>query len=50
MQFTDDGLKVEALKGQASYIVSSLLEANCWVVLAESGELVKSGDVVSVYL
>ncbi len=33
------GLEVEALKGQASYIVSALLDANCWVILPEEGTL-----------
>ncbi len=40
---------VEALKGQASYIVSSLVDANGWVVFAEEKVKQNTVDVVDVY-
>ena len=43
-----DGLQVEVLQGQASYIVKSLLEANCWVVLEESGSQLPVGSRVEI--
>lgn len=43
------GVEVEALKGQASYVVSALLEANCWVVLPEEGEMVSARTAVEVF-
>ncbi len=50
IQIGDQGrTEVEALKGQASYIVSALVEANAWVVLPEAGEQVGAGTEVDVY-
>jgi molybdopterin molybdotransferase len=48
-RLSEKGLEVEALKGQASYVVSALLEANCWVVLPESGDHVAAGDIVEIF-
>ncbi len=45
----DGRLGVEVLKGQASYVVSALLDANCWVVLAEGSESVSSGEAVAIF-
>jgi molybdopterin molybdotransferase len=46
-----NGFEVEALKGQASYVVSSLLDANCWVILSEHGsEALANSDVEVVPL
>lgn len=42
--FSAEGVQVEAMKSQASYVVSSLTEANCWVVFPEDEEQMK-GEV-----
>lgn len=42
-------LKVNILKAQASYVVSSLLEANAWAELEESQGEIKAGSFVNVY-
>ncbi|MGK5082188.1 gephyrin-like molybdotransferase Glp [Bdellovibrionota bacterium FG-1] len=42
-------LGVEVLRGQASYVVSSLLEANAWVVLPEDVEQLTPGSELSIY-
>lgn len=47
-QMTPGGLEVEALKGQASYVVSALVDANCWVVFSEAGSHVRAGSNVEV--
>jgi molybdopterin molybdotransferase len=39
---------VEALPGQASFMVSPLLKANSWVVFPESGSSAKAGSMVEV--
>ncbi len=44
----DNGIHVEALKGQASYMVSSLLDANCWVILPENGSEANEGAQVEI--
>lgn len=44
-----DGLKVQALKGQASYVVSSMLESNCWVVLTEEGVCSEKQSSVDIF-
>ena len=46
---SEQGLEVDVLQGQASYMVSSLVEANCWVVLPEAGERIGAGTPVAVY-
>jgi len=47
---TENGvIEVEALKGQASYIVSALLDANAWVVLPEQGTTTSKGTLVEIY-
>ncbi len=40
---------VESLKGQASFMVSTLLQSNAWVVLPEEGSLLKRGTPVEVF-
>lgn len=40
---------VSILPGQASFMVRPLLEANCWAVLPESGEILDVGTPVQVY-
>lgn len=40
--------KVEALKGQASFMVSPLLQSNAWMVLPEEGTTIKCGTQVEV--
>ncbi len=50
--FEKNGITVEALKGQASYMVSSLLDANCWVIFPEEGSQAKVNEgveIVSLY-
>ncbi len=41
--------KVEALKGQASFMVSPLLQSNAWMVLPEEGTTIKRGTPVEVF-
>jgi molybdopterin molybdotransferase len=45
----ESGLEALALKGQASYLVSSMCEANCWVVFPESNSSLKAGAPVDIY-
>jgi len=45
----DGNLVVNFLKGQASYIVSALIDANSWVVFPAEGEKMNSGELVDVY-
>ncbi len=45
----DERVMVEALNGQASYIVSALVEANSWVVLPIDGGLIPAGTRVEVF-
>jgi len=46
----DNGIaRVLALNGQASYMVSSMQNANAWVVFGEQGDKVTAGDEVQVY-
>ena len=40
---------VEILQGQASYVVSSLLEANCWAILEEDAERVAPGSTIRIF-
>ena len=42
-------LKVAALRGQASFMISPLLESNAWVVLPEEGSSIPEGTEVDVY-
>lgn len=42
-------IEVEALKGQASYIVSALLDANSWLALPEQGASISKGSLVEIY-
>jgi molybdopterin molybdotransferase len=46
---SDNEIQVEILEGQASYVVSSLLSANCWVVLPEEGSSVFAGSRVQIF-
>ncbi|MBK9294774.1 MAG: molybdopterin molybdotransferase MoeA [Oligoflexia bacterium] len=41
--------KVESLKGQASFMVSPLIQSNAWVVLPEEGTYIKQGTQVEVF-
>ena len=45
----EKGLEVESLRAQASYVVSALLDSNCWVVLPEEGAMVSDNSIVDVY-
>lgn len=47
--FEGGRLLVEALKSQASYVVSTLMESNCWVVFPENENQMKEGELVQVY-
>lgn len=49
MLVSGDGAGVTVLKGQPSFMVSSMLEANAWAVLPEAGNRIQSGTVVDVY-
>ena len=46
---SEGNLEVQSLKGQASYIVSALMDANSWVVFPAIGEKMNSGEIVDVY-
>lgn len=46
---SDNKIQVEILEGQASYVVSSLLSANCWVVLPEEGSSLLGGTRVQIF-
>jgi molybdopterin molybdotransferase len=41
--------KIESLKGQASFMVSPLIQSDAWLVLPEEGAFVKRGTHVEVY-
>lgn len=43
------GTQVRVLHGQPSFMVSSLLQANGWIVLPEDGTSVEAGTVCDVY-
>lgn len=43
------GAWVEALKSQASFMVSPILQSNAWVVLPEDGDCVQGGTQVEVF-
>lgn len=45
----DGGIEVESLRGQSSYVVSTLMDANCWVVLADGGDRAEASSRVEVY-
>jgi molybdopterin biosynthesis enzyme len=45
----ENGSLVTALKGQPSFMIRPLVEANAWVVLAEDGAKATAGDWVDVY-
>lgn len=42
--------RVRILPGQGSYMLHSLLEANCWAVLPEEGDLLEEGTNIEVHL
>jgi molybdopterin molybdotransferase len=42
-------LRVEILEGQGSYMLSPLLQANCWVALEGEAEYLEEDALVSVY-
>lgn len=46
----NDGVsRVRILPGQGSYMLHSLLEANCWAVVSEEGDRVAEGTTVEVH-
>lgn len=45
----DGGIAAEILAAQGSYVLSSLLEANCWAVLEEAGESVDAGHSIRLF-
>ncbi|WP_415064238.1 molybdopterin molybdotransferase MoeA [Bdellovibrio sp.] len=46
----DNGVsRVRILPGQGSYMLHSLLEANCWAVLPEEGDFLEEGATVEVH-
>lgn len=47
--FSAEGVQVEATKSQASYVVSALTDANCWVVFPEDEEQMKEGTHVEIF-
>jgi molybdopterin molybdotransferase len=49
LQYGKQGGKVSCLKGQSSFMVSPLLEANAWVVFPEEGSVLAEGTWVDVY-
>ncbi len=49
VDFQSPKTSVEALKGQASFMVSPLIRSNAWVVFPESGSIVKKGTEVEVF-
>ncbi len=48
-EVVDGTLRVEILEGQGSYMLSPLLQANCWAALEEDSEFLKQDDLVAVY-
>lgn len=48
-RLSHDGGSVRVLEGQASFMVSPLLEADCWVELPEAGGEVAGGATVRVH-
>ena len=48
-RISDHHLEAAVLKGQASYVVSELLDASCWVVLPEEGRVLPQGSLIDVY-
>lgn len=44
-----DDKEARCLKGQASFQIKPLVQADCWVVLPEAGEIVKAGAEVEVF-
>ncbi len=49
IRLREDRLEARTLQGQASYIVSSLLESNSWIELPEADEEVTPGTRVRAY-
>lgn len=50
LEVSPDGtLGVRALLGQASYMVHSLTEANCWISFDEAGSYLQTGSLVNVH-
>lgn len=49
VDFQHPETRVEALQGQASFMVSPLIRSNAWVVFPESGTIVRKGTKVEVY-
>lgn len=45
----ENGAQVQVLSGQESYKVQSLVQANCWAVLEEEGEIVENDKRVEVF-
>jgi molybdopterin molybdotransferase len=45
----DGTLRVQILEGQGSYMLSPLLQANCWAALESEAEYLDAGALVSVY-
>ncbi len=46
----DDGVaKVDILKGQESFKISSLLAANCWAILEENNAHYQASDFIKIY-
>ncbi|MGK5087617.1 molybdopterin molybdotransferase MoeA [Bdellovibrionota bacterium FG-2] len=45
----DGQARVKILQGQASFMVSPLLEANAWAVLPESIDVLREGELLEVY-
>ena len=39
-------MQLEILEGQASYLISPLLSANCWAIFAEETETVMAGELI----
>ncbi|MBI2601809.1 MAG: molybdopterin molybdotransferase MoeA [Deltaproteobacteria bacterium] len=45
-----EGSELTIVPGQASFMVSSLLDANAWAILPEEGKQLRKGDVVELVL
>jgi molybdopterin molybdotransferase len=48
MYIEPDGIQAVALKSQASYVVSSFVESNCWAIFPEDGSHFAEGALVDI--
>jgi Molybdopterin biosynthesis enzyme len=49
LRATNTGNKITILPGQQSYKISTLVKANCWVMLDQKKRLVNKGEKVKYF-